>query len=154
MKDPLEEKLHDLRPAAPSAELMARLRAARSEVRQESAVILHFRRALPWLATGAAAAALVVAVLHQTRSGGETVAADPMSLPAAGEEIYESLGTERYVIQAGQSAIIVPPDGPPVKLIRCAILDDETYRRQNDPRPALKVQGMRQGWMPVALRVD
>ncbi len=142
---PEDDALRHLRPAAPSAELMARLRAAAPE--KGRIVTLHRRRWAAGMLAGTAAAAAVVIF-----SGpGQPEKADTPSVAEAAlpEGVFLPVEARSVLIDAEPVGVVQLPNQPPVRVLRTVWLDDVTAAGAD---PAARVQWLqrREQYVPVS----
>jgi hypothetical protein len=150
----IESMLERMRPAKPSAALMARLRAASCEFyAQPRSSAPRLRRGFVFPA-GIAAAALVCGLLPSHRIPDSVVetpqAASIREAPARPVvEVFAPVESRNYLIEAEPAATIHLPNRPPVRLMRFLWVDDVLCRSENGDA-ALEFTQTREQWVPVS----
>lgn len=148
----LEDLLAGTRPADPSPELMARLRAAVPGPARPGRRYIRF---LAWSSPLTSAAALVFGLqIAQTRPAGETNP-DPAASPApARESVDVSVLTEqdsrRYLLNTEDLGIVRDSLNRPVRLVRAVWFDENRWSRPGGP-PELQETALHQEIVPVLL---
>jgi hypothetical protein len=154
--DALESTLKRLRPAAPSAELMARLRRAMQQPRVARVPAWMPRR--PVLLAAAAVAAIIVfaasAIINRPRPVPASIASGSpqQATPKPMLEVFSPVEARNYLLEATPAALIHVPDQPPVRLVRCLWLDDVLCHSENGGA-ALEFIEAREQWVPVTAQV-
>lgn len=134
----LEQLLGRLSPAPPSAELMARLRAARPP---EKKPIPFFRFGLPL----AAAAGLAFAWLAQD----PPVAPQP---PVVKAPERQPIGSRQHLMEVADLGIVQGENDQPVRLIRTRWIDEILYAAPDGGEPD-KEGRLREEVLPIALNI-
>ena len=156
--DVMEHDLRRLEPSDPNAALMARLRAARRQVRvavvaRESPLgdrLSQWFAEWWWLPAGATAVAvggLILSLREATSpSGGLGLSAQTVRQTYTPEKI------DNYLIEARDLGVFFGSDNQPYKLIRATWVDEANYRG-DDGASRMLVTDSREQLVPVALEV-
>ena len=142
MKDPIEEALEKLEPAAMPPALMARLTAARPRPRERSS---FWNRWLLPLATAGCAAAAALAYIysgHQPEKKESAIAAVG-GLPFARND---------YLVGTREMGVLVAPNQRPYRMVEIEWLEQDTIA-PSIGSAAILMQTTRREVIPVALEI-
>jgi hypothetical protein len=151
-EDGIENTLARMRPAKPSAALMARLQAACAGAPTRPAPLpIHFRPAVA-IAAGVAATGFCGWLFLRAPAGSVAQSPGTANPPAAVSrpliEVFAPVETRNFLLDAEPAATIHLPDHPPVRVIRFLWLDDVLCRSEGGDA-ALEFTQAREQWVPV-----
>ena len=142
--DAFENELRRVKPAAPSPELMARLRAtlpASTKPEPKAAPLVPFwlRFALPL----AAAAALVLMVLpgrapDKPVSRIASVTPDRMPAESPVAPAARQVEASDYLLGARELGVVHAPDGKPYRVVQCVGVSKQVWENEADGRRVVK----------------
>ena len=143
--DDFENELRRIKPAAPSPELMARLRATlpastrpapapQLEVRPVLRVRFWLHLALPL----AAAAALSLMMLRSPApQPGPVVPSTPIQTAAVAPSAHQVESSD-YLLGARELGIVRSPDGKPYRVVQCVGVSKQVWENETDGQRVVK----------------
>ena len=154
----LGTQLDALKPAAPSEELMRRLRAARTQVRLPMATdepllaerLLAWWKEWWWVPSGATAVAagLLFLSARELTETSQTV----LNMPAgAVRRVFVPEQVDNFLVDAQDLGVFVDESSRPFKLFRATWVDTANFRG-DDGESRMLVTDSRQTFIPVALQ--
>lgn len=151
-RDPIEDALEKLRPAALDSSLMARLTAVRPRNDAPEKKSAWRDVLLRWLlpvATSAGVAVATFALLERHRTGGTRGQVPAVTVASDAPIPVES---QDYLVSARPVGIVIAPNQQPYRIMDVEWLEYQTVRSDADG-PALHTATTRRDVIPVALEL-